>query len=117
MLVAAALIELVLPPGSGSGSIKDRRRVAKAVKDRLCQRFNISVAEVGDPEDRHCVCIGCVMVGINPDHLRNGMEKVLSYVDGLGLAEVVSDDITIIRLDEVEEMADEGVLPDTWSKE
>ncbi len=120
MLIAAALIELSVPD---SGTIKARRSLAKAVKDRLCKRFNLSVAEVGDPDDRQSVCIGCVMVGIDPRHLRNAMEKVVRYVESLGLSEGVSDDITIVRLDEVEELevpeeqADDRSLPEAWRRE
>ena len=103
MLIAAALIELDLPE---SETIKDRRSVARSIKDRVRQRFNVSVAEVADQDDRHSVCIGCVMVGIDPRHLREGMEKVIHYVESLGLGEVVSDDVTVVRLDEVDEVED-----------
>ena len=47
------------------------------------------------------------MVGIDPRHLRKGMEKVVHYVESLGLGEVVSDDVTVVRLDEVEELDDD----------
>jgi hypothetical protein len=112
MLIAAALIELALPEAE---SIKARRRVARSVKDRIRQRFNVSVAEVADQDERHSVCIGCVMVGIDPQHLRDGMEKVVRYVESLGVAEVVSDDVTVLRIDEVEELEDEGdAAPAAW---
>ena len=101
MLIAAALIELSLPEAE---TIKARRRVARSVKDRIRQRFNVSVAEVADQDERHSVCIGCVMVGVDPRHLREAMEKIVGYVEGLGIAEVVADDITVVRLDEVEEL-------------
>ena len=106
MLIAAALIELSL---SETETIKDRRRVARSIKDRIRQRFNVSVAEVADQDERHSVVIGCVMVGVDPRHLRGAMEKIVSYVEGLGLAEVVADDITVVRLDEVEELEDDDV--------
>jgi uncharacterized protein YlxP (DUF503 family) len=104
MLIAAALIELAL---SEAETIKARRAVARSVKDRIRQRFNVSVAEVADQDDRHSVCIGCVMVGVDPRHLREAMEKVVRYVEDLGLAEVVADDIAVVRLDEVEELEED----------
>ena len=113
MLIAAALIELALPEAE---SIKARRRVARSVKDRIRQRFNVSVAEVADQDERHSVVIGCVMVGVDPRHLRDGMEKVVRYVESLGVAEVVADDVTVLRLDEVEELEDDGEpLPPAWA--
>ena len=88
------------------GSLKARRRVARAVVDRLRQRFNASVAEVGDPEDRHRVDVGCVMLGPDSARLRTSMEKLVRYVESLGLAEVVDDDITVVHLDELAEVED-----------
>ena len=52
MLIGAALIELTL---SEAETIKVRRRVARSVKDRIRQRFNVSVAEVADQDERHSV--------------------------------------------------------------
>jgi uncharacterized protein YlxP (DUF503 family) len=70
MLIAAALIELALPEAE---TIKARRRVARSVKDRIRQRFNVSVAEV------------------------------------------VADDVTVLRIDEVEEVEDDGdAAPAAW---
>jgi uncharacterized protein YlxP (DUF503 family) len=103
MLISAALIELSLPE---TETIKDRRRVARSIKDRVRQRFNVSVAEVADQDERDSICIGCVMVGVDPRHLREGMDKVIRYVESLGLAEVVADDVVVVRLDEVEELDD-----------
>jgi uncharacterized protein YlxP (DUF503 family) len=104
MLISAALIELSLPE---TETIKERRRVARSIKDRVRQRFNVSVAEVADQDERDSICIGCVMVGVDPRHLREGMDKVIRYVESLGLAEVVADDVVVVRLDEVEELEDE----------
>jgi uncharacterized protein len=116
MLVAAALIELAVPDAE---TIKARRRVARSVKDRIRQRFNVSVAEVADQDERHSVVIGCVMVGVDPRHLRDGMEKLVRYVESLGVAEVVADDVVVVRLDEVEELdedAEDGA-PAAWADE
>ena len=44
MLVAACSWELSLP---GCGSLKDKRRIVKSLKDRLHSKFNVSVAETG----------------------------------------------------------------------
>ncbi len=117
MLIAAVLIELALPDAD---SIKAKRRVTKAVKDRLRQRFNVSVAEISAHDERHAICIGCVMVGVDPRYLREQAEKAIRYVDRLGLAELVGDDIVISRLDEIDEVElveEEDGLPPSWSRE
>ena len=108
MLIAACLIQLGVPDAT---SIKARRRVANAIKERIKQRFHISAAEIGDPDERHEVVIGCVEVGNDPRVMRGRMEKVIRYAEDLGLAVLLSDDITIARLDELEEF-DTGDLAD-----
>ncbi len=114
MRIAAALIELSLPDAD---TIKAKRRVSNAVKSKLRQRFNLSTAEVADHDDRHSLCIGCVMVGVDPRHLRSQMEKAIRYVESLGLAEVVGDDLAVLRLDELEEEEHQDVLKLDWSRE
>ena len=124
MLIGAALIELALPEAD---TIKAKRRVARAVKDRVSQRFNVSIAEVADHDDRHAVCLGCVHTGVDPRHVRSQLEKVVRFVESLGLADVVGDDIAVVRLDELVEVDSEdagspdaeaaGLEPDEWRSE
>jgi uncharacterized protein YlxP (DUF503 family) len=101
MLIAAALIELRLEE---SESIKAKRRVVNAVKDRVRRRYNVSVAEVAEQDDRHEICLGCVAVGVDPRHLRVKLEKVVGFVESLGLAQLVADDVTVVRIDELDEV-------------
>src|SRR5215510_6301233 len=103
MLIAAALIELEL---SRTDSIKEKRRVVKSILARVEQRFRVSVAEVADQDHRSSICIGCVKVGLDPQKLRSQMEKVIRFVDSLGLAELVSDEVTVATLAELEEVDD-----------
>jgi len=103
MLIAASLIELDL---ADADSIKAKRRVVKSILARLPQRFGVSVAEVAAHDDRHSICIGCVKVGVDPKHLQKQMEKVIRYVESLGLAEVIGDEVAVLRLAELEEVED-----------
>ena len=99
MWIAAALIEVQIP---GAESIKAKRRVAQSIKARLRQRFNLAVAEVGDPDDWHLLEVGCVSVGNDAIHLRGRLEKAVRFVEGLALGEVSADEIILAALDELE---------------
>jgi uncharacterized protein YlxP (DUF503 family) len=101
MLIAAALIELAVPP---TGTIKTHRSLANSVKERIRRRFSVSVAEVGDPEARDAIVLGLALVGIDPTAMRERMERVIRFVEDLGLAEVLGDDVTVARLDELPEV-------------
>jgi hypothetical protein len=104
MRIGAALIELYLPDAD---SLKARRRVARSVADRLRQRFRVSVAEVGDAGDRHHVRLGLALVGGEAPELRSRLDKMVRFVEALGLGELVAEDVVVARLDELEP-EDEG---------
>jgi uncharacterized protein len=106
MLIGAALIELEL---ERTDSIKDKRRVVKSILARVEQRFRVSVAEVADQDHRSSICIGCVKVGIDAQKLRSQMQKVIRFVESLGLAELVSDEVTVSTLAELAEVDDTDV--------
>lgn len=116
MLIAAAMIELSLHEAD---SLKDKRRVLAALKARLRQRFNLAVAEIADHDDRHSLCLGCVTVGVDPRYLRGLLDRAIRFVEGLGLAELVGDDISIARLDELEllEGDEADTVPTPWRRE
>ncbi len=116
MLIAAALIELALPEAE---SLKARRRVARSVKDRLRRKFNVAVAEIDNLDDWHSICLGCVTLGRDPRHLRERLEKAIRFVDGLGLAELVADDVMVMRIDELDEVEESGAdePPASWGSE
>ncbi|MGB6993115.1 MAG: DUF503 domain-containing protein, partial [Thermoanaerobaculia bacterium] len=49
MIVAVSVFELHIPAGR---SLKDKRRVVKALKDRIYRRYRVSIAET-DHHDLH----------------------------------------------------------------
>jgi hypothetical protein len=118
MLIAAALIELVL---HDAGSLKDKRRVLRSLKDRVRVNFNVAIAEIDDQDDLHRICLGCVTVGSDPRYVREALEKVVRFVDGLALGELVSDDVVVARLDELDQDDDDEddghALPAEWEEE
>ena len=59
MVVAAALVELHV---HGSHSLKEKRGVVQSIKQRLRNRFNVAVAEVGGQETWQIAVIGLATV-------------------------------------------------------
>jgi hypothetical protein len=106
--VGALLLELELLE---TDSIKDKRRVVRSIKDRLSRGWNVSIAEVDEQGDRHRIVMGIARVGIDPRHLRRKLEQLVEYVDGLALAPVVSEELVIARLDELEDEAEDEAEP------
>ena len=78
MHVGIAIFELHLP---SSRSLKDKRRVVKALIDRLHQRFRLSIVE-SDYHDLHQRAeIGLAAVAVSEGELDRMLEEVRGIVD------------------------------------
>ena len=73
----------------GNNSLKGKRRVVRAIKDRLKNDFNVSVAEVGDQDVWQSLHIGISAIGSNRPYMDGLISKVLDAIDTMNLAEMV----------------------------
>ena len=73
----------------GNNSLKGKRRLVRAVKDRLKNDFNVSVAEVGDQDLWQSLHIGISAVGSDRRYMDGLLTKVVDTIDLMSLAEMV----------------------------
>ena len=66
-----------------STSLKDKRRTVKSLKDRLQQKFRLSVAEVDLHDSVTLAHIGAVLVSNSRQHGEAVLSKALSYAEEL----------------------------------
>ncbi|MBN2483676.1 MAG: DUF503 domain-containing protein [Candidatus Omnitrophica bacterium] len=72
MFIGYLRVELFIPH---SRSLKDKRQVVLSIKQRLRQRFNISIAE--EPSDKWQRCrLACVYVNYHRGEVGNTLAKV-----------------------------------------
>ena len=74
----------------GNNSLKGKRRVVRAIKDRLKNDFNVSDAEVGDQNVWQSLHIGISAVGSNRPYMDGLISKVVDAIDKMNLAEMVN---------------------------
>ncbi len=79
----------------GAASLKDKRRVIKRILSRTRDTFNVASAEVGDNDSHHSARLAFVTVGNDPAHVNSVMDKILNFIHGLYLAEIVDHDIEL----------------------
>jgi uncharacterized protein YlxP (DUF503 family) len=79
-------------------SLKEKRRVVKAVIARVQNRFNASVAEIEDNDVYQRAVIGVAVAGNAAGVVDAKIEKILDLIEGLGLAELVDSEMEIIHL-------------------
>jgi uncharacterized protein YlxP (DUF503 family) len=82
----------------GNNSLKGKRRVVRAIKDRLKNDFNVSVAEVGDQDVWQSLHIGISAVGSNRPYMDGLISKVVDAIDKMNLAEMVNCKIETLNM-------------------
>ena len=92
MVVALGLIVLRL---HDCHSLKEKRGVVKSVIARTANRFNASVAETGALDIYQRAEIGFALVGNDRRHLNAVAEKLFSFVEETGLAEVIDTQLEL----------------------
>jgi uncharacterized protein YlxP (DUF503 family) len=84
----------------GSRSLKQKRGVVRSIIQRVRNRFNLSVAEVGGQDTWQRAEIGLGIVGSDETYVRRQLEKALAFIEDLHLAEVLASDLQILDLPE-----------------
>ena len=64
-------------------SLKEKRRVVKRVVERLKNKFNVSVSEIGDQDRWQSSIIGVVTVGSSRKIVDATLEKVIVFIEEL----------------------------------
>jgi hypothetical protein len=77
MNVGVCRIQLRLPENT---SLKGKRRVLKSITAQLKNRFNVSVAEVGDLELWQLATIGICFISNDRRHTDEALQKVVNFV-------------------------------------
>ena len=64
----------------GARSLKDRRRVVRSAKDRLKNRFNVSVCELSADGRWHTAVLAVAAVGPDAAIVDERLRRVVSYL-------------------------------------
>ncbi|OPZ23576.1 MAG: hypothetical protein BWZ02_03167 [Lentisphaerae bacterium ADurb.BinA184] len=80
MIVGILTLELDIPQAY---SLKDKRMVLNRVRDRLRQKFNVAVAEVGENDVWNAATVGVVTVSNEQRHANRMLSTVVAYVETL----------------------------------
>jgi uncharacterized protein YlxP (DUF503 family) len=78
-----------------SSSLKEKRHVLRSVKDRLRQRFNVALAEVGAHDEWRNAELGIVSVAGERRELDKIVEKISYFLDGDGRFDIVHRELEI----------------------
>jgi len=93
MFIGSASIELHIPQ---SNSLKSKRQVLKALKDRLHNKFNISVAEVDHNELWQRAVLGVAVVSNQQRFAQQVLSQVVEHIHRENGVEITDYSIEIL---------------------
>ncbi len=86
MVVGLATFDLHL---NGCGSLKDKRHILKSLKDRLHNKFNVSVAETDYHDQWQRTEMACCVVSTEQRHAASVLTGVDQFIQGTGLVRII----------------------------
>jgi uncharacterized protein YlxP (DUF503 family) len=93
MIVGVCTVELFIPEGH---SLKGKRQVLQSLKNRLREKFNLSVAEVGEQDLWQKSILGLACVANESTHVNQVLDQALNLIRGVPTIELVRSKIELL---------------------
>lgn len=93
MIVGLCTVELYIPDGH---SLKAKRQVLVSLKDRLRDKFNVSVAEVGDQDLWQKAVLGIACVANEGAYVNQVLDQALNLIRSVPMVELVQFRIELL---------------------
>jgi uncharacterized protein YlxP (DUF503 family) len=93
MIVGVCTVELFIPEGH---SLKGKRQVLQSLKNRLREKFNLSVAEVGEQDLWQKAILGLACVANESAHVNQVLEQALNMIRSIPTIELVRSRIELL---------------------
>jgi uncharacterized protein YlxP (DUF503 family) len=95
VVVGVCQVDLLIP---GNASLKGKRKVLRRIIDRVKNRYNISISEIGDNDLWQRSQLGFSVVGNDSRHINSSLDKIINFIDGMNVAEIIHSEIEIIHV-------------------
>ena len=94
MVVGVMRLTLFLPENH---SLKGKRQVLRAIKDRVRNKFNVSIAESDGHDMWQRAELGICQVGSDRAFVDSALREVVNFIDSLGLAPLGQEELEILN--------------------
>lgn len=93
MIVGVGQLELFLPY---SHSLKEKRQALRKIKERVFNKFKVTVAEVDHLDKWQRAGLGFSLVGNDGKVIESLITQTFNFIDSLGLGQVCKEDRDMI---------------------
>jgi uncharacterized protein YlxP (DUF503 family) len=94
MIVGICHLDVIIP---ANHSLKGKRQVIKKIIDRVRNRFNISIAEVGDNELWQRSQLGISLVGNDRRFVNSYLDKVVNFIEAMNIVNIAHSELEILN--------------------
>ena len=94
MVVGVIRLTLFLPENH---SLKGKRQILRAIKARVRNKFNVSIAESGDNELWKRAELGICQVGNDRAFVDAALREVVNFIDSMALAPLGEERLEILN--------------------
>jgi uncharacterized protein YlxP (DUF503 family) len=89
MIVGVCRVTIAI---DASHSLKEKRMVLRRIKDRVQNKFNCAIAEVGDQDAWQSAEIGFAVVSNEHGFTQSMVQKILAFIEELAVAKITDDE-------------------------
>lgn len=86
LIVGLLTVDIYIP---AAGSLKEKRAVIKSVKDKIGNKFNISIAEIDFQDKWQRARFGIAQVGNNYQFVENSLMTIFNIIDSYGTFQII----------------------------
>ncbi len=79
-----------------SRSLKDKRRIIKGLKDRIRNKFNVSISETDAQDNHKCSVISVAMVGTDRQYVNSTLSSLINSFRFFPQIELVDYELELI---------------------
>jgi uncharacterized protein YlxP (DUF503 family) len=93
MIVGLCTVELLIPE---SHSLKEKRQVLQSLKTRLRDKFNVSVAEVGEQDLWQKAILGLACVANESAHVNQVLDQAVNLIQAVPTIQLLRSRIELL---------------------
>jgi hypothetical protein len=94
MIVGICHLDVIIPENH---SLKGKRQVIKKIIDRVRNRFNISIAEVGDNELWQRSQLGISLVGNDRRFVNSYLDRVINFIEAMNIVDIAHSELEMLN--------------------
>lgn len=95
MVIGICQLDLLIPENH---SLKGKRHVLKKLMDRVKNRFNVAISEVGDNDLWQRAQIGISTVGNDRRHINSSIDNIIDFIEKMYLVEIAHIEMEILNV-------------------